>query len=56
MKILPQIKPADLKAKIERLWEVSAGKIWSIDRDDVEGAASAVYTVQGKYTARGWTE
>ena len=56
MKILPEIQPEHLKAKIERLWEVSAGKIWSIDRDDFEGAASAVYTVQGKYTARGWTE
>jgi unsaturated chondroitin disaccharide hydrolase len=56
MKILPQIQPANLKAKIERLWEVSAGKIWSIDRDDSEGAASPVYTVKGKYTARGWTE
>src|SRR5678815_3821490 len=56
MKILPQIQPANLKTKIERLWEVSAGKIWSIDRDDSEGAASPVYTMKGKYTARGWTE
>ena len=56
MKILTQIQPADLKKKIERLWEVSAGKILSIDRDDAPGAATPVYTVQGKYTARGWTE
>ncbi len=56
MKILHELRPADLKQKIERLWEVSAGKIWSIDRDEVPGAATPVFTVQGKYTARGWTE
>ena len=56
MKILPQIKPSDLKKKIERLWEVSAGKILAIDRDDTPGAATPVYTVEGKYTGRGWTE
>ena len=56
MKILPHIQPADLKKKIERLWELSAVKILSIDRGEVPGAATPVYTVQGKYTARGWTE
>lgn len=56
MKIQPAIEPSDLKTKIERLWEVSAGKIWSIDRGDSDGAASPVFTVQGRYTARGWTE
>ncbi len=56
MKILPQIKPVDLKRKIERLWAVSAEKILSIDHDEVPGAATPVYTVRGKYTARGWTE
>ena len=56
MKILPQIQPSDLKKKIERLWEVSAGKILSIDREEVPGGGTPVYTVQGKYTSRGWTE
>lgn len=56
MKILPHIQPADLKKKIERLWEVSAGKISSIDHGEIPGAATPVYTVQGKYTSRGWTE
>ena len=56
MKILTELQPVDLKRKIERLWEVSAGKIWAIDRDEIPGAATPVYTVQGKYTARGWTE
>ena len=56
MKILPQIQPSDLKKKIERLWEVSAGKILSIDREEVPGGGTPVFTVQGRYTSRGWTE
>ena len=31
-------------------------KIWSISQDDQPGAATPVYTVAGRYTARGWTE
>src|SRR3954465_11591263 len=56
MKINPDLRPADLKTNIERLWEVSAGKILAIDKDDAPGAATPVFTVEGKYTARGWTE
>ena len=50
------VRPEELLTKITRLWESSAHKIWSIDRDDVPGAPTPVYTVRGKYTARGWTE
>ena len=56
MQILAHLQPSDLKRKIERLWDVSAGKILSIDRDEMPGAATPVFTVQGKYTSRGWTE
>jgi hypothetical protein len=56
MKIQNDLRPIALRAKIERLWEVSAPKILSIDRTDTPGAATPVYTVNGKYTARGWTE
>ncbi|MEI6562148.1 MAG: glycosyl hydrolase [Verrucomicrobiota bacterium] len=51
-----QRTPAKLLGKIRKLWEVSAPKILSIDREDVPGKATPVYTVNGKYTARGWTE
>jgi unsaturated chondroitin disaccharide hydrolase len=51
-----RVQPANLAKKIQRLWELSAEKIWSISRDDQPGAATPVYTVRGKYTARGWTE
>src|SRR5438067_6999396 len=56
IKIDNDLQPADLKTKIDRVFEYSAPKILSIDRDDVPGAATPVYTVRGKYTARGWTE
>jgi hypothetical protein len=56
IKIDTALKPADLKAKVDRLWELSGPKIWSIARDDAPGKATPVYTVNGKYTARGWTE
>src|SRR5918992_5678270 len=56
MKIDLELRPADLKQKIERLWEFSAAKILTLDKEEVPGAAAPVFTVGGKYTARGWTE
>ena len=38
------------------MWSLSAGKILAIDAAHTAGAAAPVYTVDGKYTARGWTE
>jgi hypothetical protein len=46
----------NLRPEIQRMWDLSAGKILAIDRAHVAGAAAPVYTVNGKYTARGWTE
>ena len=56
IKIRPDLKPSDLTKKIARLWEASAPKILSIDQDDRPGQAAPVFTWEGKYTARGWTE
>lgn len=56
IQINEQLTSAALLGKIRNLWEASAPKILSIDRDDVPGRATPVYTVQGKYTAKGWTE
>ena len=56
IKICPDLKPADLTRKIARFWEASAPKILSIDKDDQPGQAAPVFTWDGKYTARGWTE
>jgi Glycosyl Hydrolase Family 88. len=56
IKINPTIQPADLAPKIRKLWEASAPKILSIDAAEKPGDATPVFTVAGKYTARGWTE
>jgi rhamnogalacturonyl hydrolase YesR len=56
IKIDSSLKPADLAPKIAKLWAASAPKILSIDADEKPGAATPVFTVKGKYTARGWTE
>lgn len=51
-----KLHPADLKPAVARLWQLSAEKILSIDRDEKPGEATPVFTIKGKYTARGWTE
>jgi unsaturated chondroitin disaccharide hydrolase len=56
IKIDSSLQPADLAPKIQKLWEASAPKILSIDAAEKPGAATPVFTVAGKYTARGWTE
>lgn len=50
------LTPKDLSSSISQLWEASAPKILSIDAAEKPGAATPVFTVKGKYTARGWTE
>jgi unsaturated chondroitin disaccharide hydrolase len=50
------LTPQQLLAPISRMWELSAPKIWAIERDCAPEEGAPVYTVQGKYTSRGWTE
>jgi unsaturated chondroitin disaccharide hydrolase len=56
MKINHDLRPADLRTKIETVWPLSAVKILSLTKDEAPGAGTPVFTVGGKYTARGWTE
>ncbi len=56
LKINATIRPADLLGKIRRAWELSAGKIRSIDQTYDTGKGAPVFTVEGRYTSRGWTE
>ncbi len=56
IQIDPNLRPADLSSAIARVWEASAPKILSIDKGDSPGCATPVFTVEGRYTARGWTE
>ncbi|MCC6445954.1 MAG: glycoside hydrolase family 88 protein [Armatimonadetes bacterium] len=50
------LQAADLLPKIERLWELSGPKIRSIQETYPPGSGAPVFTVRGRYTARGWTE
>lgn len=56
VKIDFQLKPNDLKKKLDLFWELSGKKIKSIDSDYDASKGSPVFTVNGKYTTRGWTE
>ncbi|MCC6127327.1 MAG: glycoside hydrolase family 88 protein [Pirellulales bacterium] len=56
MKINTRLKPEDLLPKIERLWSLSAAKIASIEKSHDPAQGAPVFTVEGAYTARGWTE
>jgi len=56
LKIDYGLTPAALGARIERLWELSAAKIRSIEASSSPSKGSPVFTVAGAYTSRGWTE
>lgn len=42
--------------KIQRLWEASAAKIESIETSFDASRGAPVFTAEGRYTTRGWTE
>lgn len=52
----PDLTPAMLRPAIERLFEISAGKIRSIEKSWRPRDGTPVFTRHGRYTTRGWTE
>ena len=50
------LKPSDLQYKLERFWQLSAEKINLIETNYDTSKGSPVFTVNGSYTSRGWTE
>src|SRR6188768_1188495 len=56
IKIAPQLTAAKLSRKLERLFDLSAQKISSIEKSAEAAKGTPVFTVKGKYTSRGWTE
>ena len=56
MKIDHALTPAALSPRLDRLWRLSASKIRAIERNHPPGRDTLVYTVDGRYTSRGWTE
>ncbi|MCE6990775.1 glycosyl hydrolase [Dyadobacter sp. CY323] len=56
MQIRNDLTAESLQSKIDRLWQVSAEKIDLISREYDNSKGTPVFTVNGKYTLRGWTE
>ena len=56
MKIDDQLKSASLAPALASFWKVSGDKLNLIHRDYDPAKGAPVFTVAGKYTARGWTE
>ncbi len=56
IRLEPGIQAADLTDRIEELWRLSADKIIDIEQDYDFSSGAPVFTVRGRYTARGWTE
>ena len=51
-----KLTPADLAPKLDRFWEASAAKIDAIERAFDPAGGAPVFTVEGRYSTRGWTE
>src|SRR5690554_384917 len=51
-----RVTPQDLQKKLTLFWELSAEKIKLIDKHYDPSKGSPVFTVDKKYTTRGWTE
>ena len=56
IKIDKSITPASLRKLIERMFDLSAAKITSLEQTWDPARGTPVFTVKGKYTSRGWTE
>lgn len=50
------IRPARLKSAIESLWPLAARKLRSIDESFADREDAPVFTVEGRYTSKGWTD
>ena len=56
IRIDTSIEPASLRPALSRLWEISGPKVKRLCAKSSPTLATPVYTVHGRYTARGWTE
>jgi hypothetical protein len=50
------LRPEELSDKLGKFWNLSADKIRSIENEYDSTKGSPVFTVNGKYSTRGWTE
>ncbi len=53
---LTRLEPKDLSSKLPRFWAISGSKIDLIEESFDHSLGSPVFTADGRYTTRGWTE
>ena len=51
-----QLKPADLRDGLATLWQASGAKIRSLESAWRPESGAPVFTIEGQYSSRGWTE
>jgi len=56
MELTSAPRPEDLAGKIDRVFELAGPKANSLQRSWDPGRGTPVFTVNGEYTTRGWTE
>jgi hypothetical protein len=56
MKTDSALTPGDMLPRLDRLFDISAGKISALEAAWPADAGAPVFTVEGKYRSRGWTE
>src|SRR6201992_1804748 len=56
MQIDSTIQPKDLSKSLDRLFELASQKVRWIEKTWDLANGTPVFTVEGKYTTRGWTE
>ena len=56
LKIDHQLQPENLSKKLSLFWDLSGEKIKNIDKNYDSSKGSPVFTINGKYSTRGWTE
>src|SRR5258707_1877439 len=56
LKIDHRLTAKKLVPKLERFFDLSAGKILAIEKTWNPAKGTPVFTVKGRYTSRGWTE
>lgn len=56
IKINQELSIESLAYKLDRFWQLSDAKIRLVEKQYDESKGSPVFTVNGKYTTRGWTE
>jgi hypothetical protein len=56
MRVDDSLTATGLRPRLDRLWELSAAKLDALDATWPPDRGAPVYTVDGRWTTRGWTE